>query len=106
MNVGSLRHLVTIRAPAGVIAEAPVDLQTSVPMAIEVWPPEAQQREFLALGGLQTQTIYTLTCRYRTDILPAYVLVEQCCTQRTFQIVATIPSDRHDGLAMTCLTAG
>lgn len=107
MNVGSLSHRVTIEAPIGVLDETvPVNVETSVPMAIAVLPAQFQARENLALGGLQTQTIYTVTARYREDMKPAYVLREECCTQRLFQILAIIPGDRRDVLDMTCVTNG
>ena len=104
-EVGDLRHAVTIQAPIGVLSDTdPVNIQTNVPMAVTVLPLAFQPREGLALGGLQTQTIYTLTCRYREDVRPAYVLKEECCTQRVFQILSIIPGDRRDWLDMTCVT--
>ncbi len=107
MDVGNLRHRVTIRAPIGVLSETdPVDVATSVPMEIEVLELPFQQREQLATGGLNTSTIYRTACRYRTDIQPSYVLVEQCCTQRTFQIVALIPKRNEGRLDLTCVTSG
>lgn len=107
MEAGQLRHVVTIQAPLGVLSDSgPVDIQTSVPAAVVVLPPQFQPREALALGGLQNQTIYTLTCRYREDVRPAYVLREECCTRRVFQILAIIPSDMRDWLDMTCVTNG
>lgn len=107
MNIGQLRHTVTIQAPIGVLDEAlPVDVATTVPAKIEALPPGFQQRENLQTGGLRTQTIYTVTMRYREDLRASYVLVEQCCTQRTFQILAIIPRDRRDGVDMTCVTNG
>ncbi len=106
MRAGDLRHHVTITAPAGVLNETlPVVVESSIPMRITVLPPAFQARESLNLGGLQTQTIYTVSCRYRTDIKPAFVLVEQCCTQRTFQILSIVPSDRQDAVDMTCVTS-
>ena len=107
MNIGQLRHTVTIQAPIGVLSETvPVDVATSVPTKIEVVPLAFQQRENLAGGGLRTQTLYNVAMRYRTDLKASYVLVENCCTQRTFQIVAIIPSDRRDMTEMTCVTNG
>jgi hypothetical protein len=44
--------------------------------------------------------------RSRTDLSPAYQVVEECCTQRRFSIVAIVPSDRRDAVDMTCVTAG
>ena len=106
-RAGDLRHRMTITAPAGVLDEnVPVDVEASVPMKITVVPLPFQSRETLNLGGLQTQTLYAVTCRYRTDLKPSFVLVEQCCTQRTFQIMAIIPSDRQDAVDMTCVTRG
>jgi head-tail adaptor len=107
MRAGELRHQMTIQAPIGVLHETEsVDVDSLVPMKIDVLPLAFQARENLALGGPQTQTVYTVTCRYRTDIKPAYVLKEECCTERTFQILAVIPSDRRDALDMTCVTSG
>lgn len=107
MRAGDLNHRVTITAPAGVLDETlPVNVDTSVPMSITVVPLQFQSRENLNLGGLQTQTIYTLACRYRTDLKPTFVLVEQCCTQRTFQILSIVPGDRKDAVDMTCVTSG
>jgi hypothetical protein len=107
MDIGSLRHFVTIQAPIGVLSDSTaVDVDTSVPMAFAVVPLAFQPRESLALGGLQTQTLYTATCRYREDVRPAYVLREECCTQRVFQILAIIPGGKRDSLDMTCVTNG
>lgn len=103
---GELRHPMTIHALAGTDAVAATDVATNVPMKITVVPLAFQQRELLDAGGLRTQTLYNIACRYRTDMKAAYVLVEQCCTQRTFQIVAIIPSERKDALDMTCVTNG
>jgi hypothetical protein len=107
MDVGNLRHQVTIQAPVGVLDETlAVNVEEAVPMALTVLPLAFQAKEFLAAGGLQTGTIYTAQCRYRTDIRPAYVLRELCCTQRVFQILAIIPGDQRDVLDMTCVTNG
>lgn len=104
---GSLFHRVTVEAPIGVLSDTdPVNVDTSLPMAIAVLAPQFQPRESLALGGLQTQTIYTVTCRYRDDIRASYVLKEECCTKRVFQILAVVPSDKRESLDMTCVTNG
>lgn len=104
--VGELKHAVTIQAPPRTLAVTATDIETSVPMKIAAVPLAFQAREYRAAGGLQASTVYTVTCRYREDILQAYTLVEECCTQRTFQILAIIPSDRRDALDMTCVTNG
>lgn len=105
LRAGELNHFVTITAPPGVLHESDtVAVADNVPMAITVLPLQFQERERLGQGGLQTQTIYTLTCRYREDLRPSFVLAEQCCTTRTFQILAIVPSDRKDALDMTCTT--
>jgi head-tail adaptor len=101
-----LRHTLTLEAPAGVIGETASDIATHVPAAITVAPPIFQRMEFLGAGGLQMQTAYTVSVRYRDDISPAYVWREECCTQRRFQIVSVVPSDRRDAVDMTCVTAG
>ncbi len=107
MRAGELRHQMTLRAPVGVESEAAdVDVDTNVAMKIDELPLAFQSREALGQGGLRTQTIYTLTGRYRTDVKASYIWIESCCTQRTFQILAIIPSPRRDSLAMTCVTNG
>lgn len=91
----------------GVLDESvAVNVATSVPMSVAALPPAFQPRESLAGGGLQTQTVYTLGCRYREDIRASFVLREECCTRRVFQILSVIPGDRRDGLEMTCVTNG
>lgn len=107
MDVGNLRHRITIRAPIGVLNESlPVVVEEGVPMALTVLPLAFQAREALQLGGLQNPTLYTAQCRYREDIRHDFELREECCTQRVFQIVAIIPGDRKDVLDMTCVTNG
>lgn len=107
MRAGELRHTVTIQAPVGVLDEtSAIDIAAEVPAAIAVVPLAFQQRETLATGGLRTQTLYSVTMRYRTDLKASYVLNEACCTQRTFQILAIIPGDRRDITEMTCVTNG
>jgi hypothetical protein len=106
LRAGDLSHTVTITAPAGSIAATETEIDTHVPAAITVVPLAFQNRENLAAGGLQTTTAYTVSVRYRTDLQPFMVVVEECCTARRFQIVAIVPSDRRDAIDMTCLTAG
>ena len=107
LRAGDLSHQVSISAPGGVLHETDaVEIEDDVPMAITVLPLQFQERERLGQGGLQTQTIYTVSCRYREDMEPSFVLTEQCCTQRVFQILAITPSDRRDALDMTCTTRG
>lgn len=106
LKAGELRHLLTITAPAGTLAEDAQDVATHVPAAIAVLPLAFQAREYQALGGLQTSTLYTVRVRYREDLKASYVLVEECCTERRFQIVSVIPSDTRDAIEMTCVTAG
>ena len=107
MNAGSLKHIVDVQAPIGVLDEAnAVTVAEGVRAAIDVLPLAFQQREQIQVGGLRTQTLYTVTCRYRTDLRPDLVLLEQCCTRRTFQILAIIPSDQRESIDMTCVTNG
>jgi hypothetical protein len=107
MRAGELRHTVAIVAPIGVLDDTvPVNIATSVPAKIEVVPLAFQQRESLQTGGLRTQTLYSVTLRYRTDMKASFILKEACCTERTFQILAVIPSDRRDAVEMTCVTNG
>lgn len=107
LTSGDLQHLVTVQAPVGVLSETDaVTVDTDVPMQIEAFPPQFQQRERQAVGGLQTQTYYSVTSRYRTDLRAFYVLLEQCCTQRALQVLAIIPSSRRDSVELTCVTNG
>lgn len=105
LRAGDLSHTVTIKAPAGVAAAGETTIETGVAAAITVDMAAFQTPEALAAGGLATQTRYTVSVRYRTDIVASYVIEEECCTQRTFQIVGVIPSDRRDALDLRCVTA-
>jgi hypothetical protein len=108
LRAGDLLHSITIHAPAGTqetVATAQ-DLFTGVPTAITVVPVQFQSPERLDLGGLQTSTRYVVSLRYRTDVKASYVLVEECCTARRFQILSIVPSDRRDAIDMTCVTSG
>ena len=105
MRAGELRHIVSVQAPVGVLHESEVvEIDGNVRMKIDVLPLQFQGSEAMGLGGVQAQTKYTLTARYRTDISRAYVIRELCCTQRVFQIVAVIPNRQRDELQMTCVT--
>lgn len=105
LTAGDLRHTVTVEAPVGVLHESEaVEIAARVPMKIEPLAPPFQTIEYQALGGLQSATRYIASSRYRTDISTAYVLKEQCCTRRTFQIVAIVPNAKTDALDMTCVT--
>ncbi|HJT96615.1 MAG TPA: head-tail adaptor protein [Mycobacterium sp.] len=106
LRAGDLSHRLTLEAPAGTIGAEASNIDEHVPAAITVVPVNFQTTEGLAAGGLQTATRYTVSVRYRTDISPAYVWREECCTQRRFQIVSIVPSDRRDAVDMTCVTAG
>jgi hypothetical protein len=107
MDVGNLRHAIDVEAPIGVLDENDaVRIDSAVPMALTALPLAFQAREALGLGGILNATLYTVQCRYREDIRSSYVLREQCCTKRVFQILAIIPSDRRDALDMTCVTSG
>lgn len=106
LKASDLRHTVTIEAPAGTAAEDVSEIANSIPAAIDVLPPQFQARESLGQGGLQTSTIYGVSVRYREDLLPSYVLVEECHTQRRFQILSITPSNRGDALDMQCVTNG
>src|SRR5690349_9970860 len=94
LRAGDLSHMLTLESPAGVSGADASDLDEHVPAAITVVPVNFQNREGLQAGGLQTVTAYTVSVRYRTDLSPAYVWREECCTRRRFQIVSIIPSDR------------
>lgn len=106
LTAGELRHTVRVTAPAGTVAAGEEVIAVGVPAAINVVPVNFQAREGLQVGGLQTATQYVVTVRYRTDLLPSYVIEEQCCTRRTFQVLNVVPSDRKDALDMTCVVAG
>jgi Phage head-tail joining protein len=105
LKSSELKHLVTIDAPAGTLAETQTTLATRVPAAITVISPQFQAREAMAHGGLMAQLFYMVSLRYRTDVHPSLVLVEECCTQRRFQIQSVIPSDRRDAIDMMCVTS-
>lgn len=106
LSSGDLKHNVTVYAPAGVLDDDAVNVDAGVPAKIEVLPPAFQARESLALGGPRTQTLYNVTVRYREDLKASFVLNEECHTQRAFQILSVVPSDRGDFVEMTCVTNG
>jgi hypothetical protein len=109
MSAGQRRHRVTIQAPPGVVDETgnPVVLESSVPMQITVAPLGFQSQESLTQpgGGLRAQTIYTLNCAYRDDVKTFHQVIEECCTQRQFEILAVTPTDRRDALDLRCVTS-
>jgi head-tail adaptor len=103
-SAGQLSHRVTLRAPAGSFGAATdTDLATSIPAKIVPVPLQFQAREQLSAGGLNGQTAYTITVRYREDVRRDHQLIEECHTQRTFQIVTIQPTDRGDALEITCV---
>lgn len=106
VTAGDRSHLLTIQAPAGTIAADASDVEVHVPAAITVTPIEFQRPEGLGAGGLQSQVAYTVNVGYRTDLRGDYVLIEECCTERQFNIVSIIPTDRRDAIEMRCVTAG
>ncbi len=103
---GDMSHTVTILAPAGTVAAAESEIERRVAAAITPDMAAFQPKEVLAAGGLQTSTFYTVSVRYRTDVAPSYVLVEECCTRRRLQIVGVVPTDRRDAIDFRCVTAG
>lgn len=107
---GQMRHVVTIHAPEGTYGTGnpspAVDIAEHVPAKIDALPLPFQQQERLAAGGLNTQVVYAIEMRYRDDVQANFVLNEECCMQRTFQIIQMIPSDRLDWLQLTCVVAG
>jgi head-tail adaptor len=105
-TAGERKHQVTIQALPGMSAEADAEIEAHVPAAISAWPISAQPRESLAAGGVQNATMYTVNISYRTDVSVSQQLVEECCTERQFQIVAIVPTDRRDALDLTCVTNG
>jgi head-tail adaptor len=106
MAIGGMKHRVRITAPANVLAPTPVVVDQNVPAAIVVVPLNFQAYERMQASGLQASTTYTVKLRYRTDLTEAMHLDELCCTQRHFQILAIVPTDRRDGLELQCVTQG
>lgn len=104
LYAGDLKERVTVFAPAGTYAPTDTDIETGVPAGIWALPIQFQSREQLGLGGLTTTTTYMVSVRFRTDIEPNYVLVEEGGLARRFQIIARVPSERRDALDMTCVT--
>lgn len=101
LRAGDFSHRLTLFAPAGTREVMDTNLATGVPARIQAMT--AQQREQLAIGGIQGQTIYIVTIRYRNDVQSDLVPREECCTQRQFQILSLIPTDRREALEMTCV---
>jgi head-tail adaptor len=110
MDIGSLRHVVTIQvmtgtlSPTGGVTEGtPTDIATHVPMSIVAPPAQAMANERLAAGGLQGQTTYVVQCRYRRDFGVKAVLLEECCQQRRLEILTLAPTLRNEALEMLCV---
>lgn len=104
---GQMRHRLTLHAPAGTRGDGTaVDLLSGLPAKIEAVPLQFQQQERLAAGGIQGQTLYNIAMRYHDEIAKDLELHEECCLQRTFQILQMIPSDKMDWLDLTCVVAG
>lgn len=97
---GELSHRLTLYAPEGT---TPAAVATGVPAKVIAVPLQFQQREQFGAGGLNGQTAYTVMVRYREDVRREYQWREECCTQRTFHIVAVQPTERGDGLECTCI---
>jgi head-tail joining protein len=110
VQIGELRHVVTIEQPTGtisptggVIEGAPQTVATGVPMAITALDVQSMASEMLKAGGMQGTTVYTVRCRYREDFSGTAVLLEQCCRQRRLEIISLAPSDRNEALEMLCV---
>ena len=101
---GSMQHRLTIYAPAETYGDGTAqNFKTGIPARIEAVPLQFQQQERLAAGGLNRQTLYNVFIRYIEGIQADFELHEECHTQRVFQIVAMIPSDKLDWLDITCI---
>lgn len=109
VGAGEMRHRLTLYAPEGTrgggVDEigSPDELATGIPAKIEAMPLQFQQQERLAVGGPNRQTLYNITMRYRDDVAADLQLIEECCTERTFNILSIIPSDKMDWLELTCV---
>ena len=110
MNIGSLRHRVTIEQPTGTLSPTggivpgePITVATGVPMSIVAPPAQSMANERMAAGGLQGITTYVVTCRYREDLSGTAVLIEECCRQRRLEILTIAPTERNEAIEMVCL---
>lgn len=103
---GVMRHRVRLFAPEGTRGDGTAQtIASHIPASITAVPLQFQQQERLAAGGVNAQTLYSIDIRYRPDVAKDLQLVEECCTERTFNIVTMIPSDKMDWLSLTCLVA-
>lgn len=102
LRAGELTHRVTIFAPGGTLNVGDTNVATGVPMKISAMDL-SQQKEYMALGGLQASAAYRVLCRYRDDIRMDAILMEECCAERRMQIVNQTPTDRNEGLEMVCV---
>jgi head-tail adaptor len=101
LRAGELNHRVSLYAPSGTVnAGSPSTLAMGI--AARITPLTIQQRERLAAGGLQGQSVYIITIRYRADVTHDLELVEECCNERTFRILSMIQSERLELLELTC----
>lgn len=101
---GEYRHRLTLHAPEGTRGTGTAqDLATSIPAKITAVPLQFQQQERLAAGGQNVQTLYAIVVRYREDVATDLHWIEECCTERVFQILSIIPDDKLSELEMTCI---
>jgi head-tail adaptor len=95
-------HRLTLHAPEGTRnSGSPADLASGV--RAQITALTIQERERLGLGGLTSQTVYIIRMAYRSDVDTDLILVEECCSQRRFQIVNMVPSDRNERLEITAV---
>src|SRR5688572_28575973 len=106
IRAGDLRHAGAIVAPAGTASVTESVVEDDVPASIVIVPVPFQSPERLGAGGVQSQTAYTVSFRYRTDLRASYLFREACCTQREFRILSIVPSDRRDAVDCRCVTDG
>ena len=106
IRAGDLPHVVAIVAPAGTVAASESIVEDEVAASIVVVPITFQAPERFGAGGVQSQTAYTVSMRYRTDLRASFVFRERCCTQREFYVRSIVPSDRRDAVDCRCVTDG
>ncbi len=99
-SAGEMTHRLTLYNPEG---DTPAAIETGVPAKVIAVPLQFQQREQFGAGGLNGQTVYTIMVRTRADIRRDYQWREECCSQRTFHIVAFQETERGDGIECTCV---
>lgn len=104
MNAGKLRHRVTIQKKTVVRDTYGGETVTWADVAT-VWAEVAPigGREYYGAGQTLAESTFTVTMRYRSDIVPAWRLMHGT---KVYEIMVVIPDVKHTELLIGCREIG